>query len=316
MKVGDMQQRCSEEQRSRWAETVSKAFRKEKLGNYTRLHLTSMATPSSIEDTSSGNHSVAKPAWHRLLAITSWRDEKTSSMMPPSSPWTDYLELKIPQYSKQLLPLLRSLGFGAPLDLVDVVEVMISTASLLRKSSLLHNETQDDITLNNLFNLLRNEYRITNVCDSQSDAHCQAIFILCGLLSMVYEPSTEGQARVKAPSWLIAHGLIQPEVPIRTILNKPIGLFLRSYGQLLLESRHEIHTKPQSSRLDQVSEQVYASSLSAYSLKHIGKINFEWTDILSNNLTFLPLIRTLLVFQYPSFCAMSIWPVQHSIFDM
>ncbi|KAI1276949.1 hypothetical protein F5Y07DRAFT_118024 [Xylaria sp. FL0933] len=254
---------------------------------------------------------MPQPKWQRLLEITTWRAEASGAPVPLSSPWTEHLERSITRYSDHLLPLLKSFGFRAPLDVLDVVEVLITIASLLRKSTSSQDKTQSETTLAILLILLRKEYRvtadgITADCAAQNDACHQAIFILCGLLSMVYEPSTQGQARINAPDWLVAHQLVQPEVSLRTILDRPLGFFLRSYGQLLPEPRHHI---------SQATRQVYASSLSAYSLRNIGKITFEWTGTLSNHLTFLPLTRTLLIFRYPSFCAMNLWPSGHSIFD-
>ncbi|KAB5583447.1 hypothetical protein GE09DRAFT_1078943 [Coniochaeta sp. 2T2.1] len=284
-----------------------------------------MTTPVSISKPRSGACSTVRLAMERLLAVTTWAGHRDSpdsaSPEASSSSWTTYLESSIPRYHNQLLPLLRSLGFGSPLgekmEVVDVVEVLISTASFLRDMASSHGETKSGATLTNLLIRLKDEYGIKEDTNSQDFACYQALFILCGLLSMLYEPSTEGQARINAPDWPVSQQLIQPEVPLKNIRDKPLGFFLRFYGQLLPEPRHQAYgIRTQFSKTVGTVEQVYASSLSAYSLRNIGKISFEWTDTLSNHLTFLPLSRTLLLFRYPSFCTMSLWPEGHSIFDI
>ena len=50
---------------------------------------------------------------------------------------------------------------------------------------------------------------------------------------------------------------------------------------------------------------IHASSLRFNILKEIGKVNVEWTDVLSTHLIFNAITRTLYLFRLPSFCAVS-----------
>jgi hypothetical protein len=180
-----------------------------------------------------------------LLEITTWRNEASVTPVPLSSPWTEYLELSVARYSDHLLLLLNSLGFRAPLEVVDVVEILITIASLLKTSTSSQDKTQNGTTLTTLLILLRKEYQTRADCMASNDACYQAIFILCGLLSIVYEPSTRGQARINTPDRLIAHQLVQPEVSLGAILDRPLGFILLSTYSLntnipLLADRLEI----------------------------------------------------------------------------
>ena len=93
------------------------------------------------------------------------------------------------------------------------------------------------------------------------------------------------------------------------ISKRPLASLLRGFGHLL--PTHEL-----AADLDERSSALlHAPSISYYSLKTVGKIRIVWTSALACHLMFQPRDRSLLLFAFPTFCALSLKTPAQSSFE-
>ena len=91
---------------------------------------------------------------------------------------------------------------------------------------------------------------------------------------------------------------------------RPISNLLRGYGPLL--PTYEQVTRG----IDSVeSNTIRVSSLNYASLKMMAKVNIEWTPVLSSHLVFRPMSRTLMLYKFPTFCALHAISGKDLVFD-
>lgn len=244
--------------------------------------------------------------WTTLLAAISDQD---SDDTPATSPWCEHLERHVPECLDSLQPLLQYLG--SKTEVHDAIEVGATIARLLMSSV----GQASSPSIDSLIASLRTEYQVSQTSEASfdRDAHRQGVFLILGWLCMLFNVTTNfgkpDKACIEVPDSLLALG-VKKEASYRSIAEKPFGLALRSFGSLLPTPRYD-HT-----RMEAKSEQVIAAGLSAYAMRFIGKVSFEWTDSLSSHLTFQPITRKLFLFRYPSFCAMNLRSRNHSAFDV
>jgi hypothetical protein len=91
---------------------------------------------------------------------------------------------------------------------------------------------------------------------------------------------------------------------------RPIASLLRGYGHLLPSFEHVTREIEHSE-----STLIRVSSLNFASLKMMAKVNIEWTPILVYHLVFRPMSRTLMVYKFPTFCAMHAVSKTNLVFD-
>lgn len=75
-----------------------------------------------------------------------------------------------------------------------------------------------------------------------------------------------------------------------------LGPLLRGPDKVLATAQHDLVSL------------LYVSSLNVASLQRVSKINIEWTNSLGCHLMFDPLKRLLLLYRFPTFCALSLAP--------
>lgn len=119
------------------------------------------------------------------------------------------------------------------------------------------------------------------------------IFIIVGWLTMLFRPlgpaSTDSNFRLLL---LDKQSHFKASQGIETS-RRPIAGLLRGLGSLL--------PNVETGRPDQI----HVSRLNVWTLKTIGKINIQWVDTLSAHLDFHPASKTLLLFRFPTFCAVN-----------
>lgn len=81
---------------------------------------------------------------------------------------------------------------------------------------------------------------------------------------------------------------------------RPVLTTFRSFKQLHWGERLDEHAYGVSREADNL----YAASLSIYSLRYFGHVTIQWVDTISEHLRFNPANRRLSLFRFPSFCAL------------
>lgn len=91
---------------------------------------------------------------------------------------------------------------------------------------------------------------------------------------------------------------------------RPFASVLRGFGHLLPPCQ------TLSSNIDNSpSLSLHASSISYHSLKNVAKVRIQWTSALSCHLMFYPSSRSLLMFAFPTLCALSLRSAGDSAFE-
>jgi hypothetical protein len=91
---------------------------------------------------------------------------------------------------------------------------------------------------------------------------------------------------------------------------RPIANLLRGYGHLLPSFEHVTREIENSE-----STFIRVSSLNYASLKMMAKVNIEWTPVLTCHLVFRPMSRTLMLYKFPTFCAIHAISKEDLVFD-
>ena len=199
------------------------------------------------------------------------------------------------------------LGYPSPLKVWHGLEFVIMTAKVL-KCNENHGASISEIldTILVSYNVDSNSREISNVASQSGE---QAIFATIGWLTMLYKPAKATgngfnlQLEVKQASLKPLHA--------RDVSKRPIPGFLRGLGDIM--PNPDLRSGASN---DRRSEQIHTSTLNYYALQHIGNIHVQWVDTLSAHLEFHAFSRTLMLFRFPSFCAInSLTPEQSHCFD-
>lgn len=102
---------------------------------------------------------------------------------------------------------------------------------------------------------------------------------------------------------LLPDGVKQPKHPQSQRLAdrcmRPVVTTFRSFKQLHWPERSDEHTYG----ISRETDNLYAASLSFYSLRYFGHVTIQWVDTITDHLRFNPANRRLSLFRFPSFCA-------------
>ena len=277
-----------------------------------------MSTTREVVESDLEMQNVAKTtqkSQDRLWEILRGPETGCRELSTPLEPWINYIRGELCTCKNHIRPLTEHLGF--PSETEDPLDIVASIASILQTLGT-DSENSPTVSISSIASDLRAEYRKAQNPEPISNEVQGAIFAIIGWLSMIYQPSfngTSSDACLAVPDTLLAAG-VRNKVPLRSITELPIGMAMRTVGQLFPVPRHRNHSKLVISQGSATSDSLYAPSCSAYSLQTFGKIDFEWTDTISSHLTFHQVARKVLLFRFPSLCALSIWSEGASLFDV
>lgn len=192
-------------------------------------------------------------------------------------------------------PLWSILSRAVPVTAEDILEFTISIVAVLRDAPK-EGMSIDEILQSILVPLERDLDRL-GVDIANASRH--AVFMVLSWLTMIYEASgdkSNGRFRIKLP--LQSEGVREEQNMDNA--SRPLSRLLRGFGQLLPSTEVVLAAieKP-------TPDLIYANNLNMFSLKLINKIRIEWTNSLGCHLMFSPLSRTLSIFRFPSFCAIT-----------
>ena len=178
---------------------------------------------------------------------------------------------------------------------------------------------QSDITFDGVVLNLEAKSLLTTNDEAHFFAH-QLVFIITGLITMLYEPSLEPQTdrlvitngtmeRHKAPrsvTWT-KHYLEKTETtefPVNVLLKHLSTMDGPIPHQAIESSRveHDALQASESSRVEQ--DALQASNLCYYTLTAMANIKIRWVKNVCEHLEFNQREKVLKIFCFPSFCAM------------
>ena len=193
-------------------------------------------------------------------------------------------------------PLWHLLGFTTPLTFEHCLRFLTELAAVFR------NNIQDGISVDETILLVLGRFDSSqDILDNEIRA-CARQAVFCGVawLTMIFQPSLNAcdscDFSIDMP--LGREGLRSNQSIENT--RRPIVSLVREFGGFL-PSIEGI-----SSGVDlSLFNLLYASNLNFASLRLVGKIRIKWTKTLGCHLMFEPLSRTLLLFSFPTLCALS-----------
>lgn len=219
------------------------------------------------------------------LPDTTYRD------WPGVAAFFHHIEDQIVLSQKSILdPFIQALeqagGASSPLD---AHELLISIAAIFNDTN------DDDASLSDHLDTLLSKHGITKSTAISNDTGIRLIFAAFCWLTCLLTPS-----QIQSDALCIVILPKQSGLRARQMIDnahRPIAGLLRGFGNIL---------PPVESKNDQThqSELLHTSVLNFYSLKTVGKINIQWVDILSAHLEFHPLSRTLMLYRFPTMCAL------------
>jgi hypothetical protein len=116
-----------------------------------------------------------------------------------------------------------------------------------------------------------------------------------GVLTMLFNWKSQSSDQQLSVSVTTARANVTRNQILRTAVARATGSMIRNLDCLpvaILENADQ-------------SNLLYLSSLNLASLINVGRIHIEWTDQLGSHLLFDPSLRTLKLFKFPSFCAIT-----------
>lgn len=221
--------------------------------------------------------------------------EATQKDWPGLQAYLRYLEGQFRTTASECFrPLCDIFGYAVPITPDDLLKFVTSIVKVFRDS---HNEALsiDEV----LESTLPVECRLSQLDHSAADLSRQAVFRVLSWLTMIFEASdhtAEGRFQISVP--LKGEGIREEQLMDNA--RRPISRLIRGFGQLLPT------TDQVSAAIEKPSPDfIYSTHLNVYSLKLIDKIQIEWTNSIGCHLMFSPLSRTLTLYRFPSFCAMT-----------
>ncbi|EGX90880.1 hypothetical protein CCM_07300 [Cordyceps militaris CM01] len=140
-------------------------------------------------------------------------------------------------------------------------------------------------------------------------AHDECMIVVFAIIcwgSMILQPQVT--RRQSANPCLSVHQLSARHQGLKMdFVRRPIPVIFRNFRKTL--------TSRQLQRTSVTGEPciLFVSTINYHSLRTIGKVRLKWVDNLSSHLNFDSRTRTLSVFQFPSFCALSTIPSDRGI---
>ena len=250
--------------------------------------------PSDLELNHTQSLSESQAAQNRLLRNIFGIQGEPILQWPGATAWIQHFEnsCRVPR-NPLFEETIHALGRQSPMTLGDITELAIVIANILRKTE------ARKISIDGVSEEIHREYGVQRSESHAQNAIRQTIFsIVCLLTTLVQSKMGDSAAvfEIHLPVGLLAVRSSQGIVNSR----RPLGSLLRGFGELLphVVSEHNCGTS-------KASDLLYGSSLCHCSLKTISKVNIKWVDDLSAHLVFQPLTRTLMLFRFPTFCALS-----------
>ena len=188
--------------------------------------------------------------------------------------------------------ILSTLGYSTPADPTDAVDLIIMIVAVF-KSSQIHR-----ISVQDMLEALLKDYKTTIKEADDRKSSQQAIFtIICWFTALV-KPAMDNSANNTHTSIIAGQSAAKPTQGTINP-NRPIGGLIRSLGSSPPYPEAKALISHEQSGL------MYVASLNAYSLKKTGRVSIQWVDVLSDHEDFQPSTRTLMLFWFPTFCALN-----------
>lgn len=240
-----------------------------------------------------------------------------TSHWPGSNAYLQYIEGQVQELWCEFTPAAFSvLGYPARFEVSHGLQFLAVVAGLFK------DDQKDGISISELCDSVMTQYNVDPDSEeiSKEIIHSgeQAIFAAIGWLSMLYKPA-KATARSFNLNLEPKQASLKP-LHMRDVAKRPVAGFLRGLGNILPSPDPKCGgfgggAIPGASN-DGRSQQIYTSTLNYYSLRTIGNINIKWVDTLSAHLEFHTFSRTLMLFRFPSFCALNcLDPEQLHCFD-
>ena len=232
----------------------------------------------------------------RFFEVTFGINERRVGEWPGVRAYLHYLE----QETKSLgvatfQPLWHLLRFTTPLTFEDHLSFLTEVGAVLRDAS------QDGVSIDETIRLILERLHFSeDILDNETMAYArQAVFCGVAWLTMIFQPSLNAREnRNLSINLPLSFEGLRSDQSIENA-RRPIVSLFRGFGDFLPS------TERMSSELDALSSNLlYASNLNFESLKTVGKIRIEWTNALGCHLMFEPLSRTLLLYSFPTLCAL------------
>jgi len=136
----------------------------------------------------------------------------------------------------------------------------------------------------------------TMLADARDDKCLIAVFAVLCWGSMILQPKLTWRGEAAAPC-LAIHQLPADHQGLKMdFVHRPIPAVFRNFQKALARRRKPVTDD---------STALFVSTINYYSLRTIGKVSLKWVDNLSCHLSFDSRTRTLSVFRFPSFCALT-----------
>ena len=225
---------------------------------------------------------------HTLFGLT----ENAMVQWPGLLIWVRYMEKEAQRIWGCSNPSsLSLLGYSSEFKISDALKFIITVAEILNESS------EAAITINEVFNSFIAKSGLTASSLVIREAGYHATFAIIGWLTMLYKPlrSTCSDFQLKPERKQVGIKSYQSIDGAR----RPIAGFLLGLGNLLPATERTIGQGG-----DKSSGNIHISAINFHALSTVAKVNIEWVDTLSAHLQFDVPSRSLLLFRFPTFCAL------------
>lgn len=280
-------------------------FRQPVRSRTSRLRSSFTKNFSKESDTESGKVETIRKRKVEFLCTIFDLDEVGQSHWPGTETYMAYLESQVQELwcGTSPQPFFSLLGYSNPLEASHCFEILTVIAGAFKSSQ------KDGVSICEIFDSILTQYHIDpntqQISQVVRQTGEQAVFAAIGWLSMLYRPTKASDSCFRLNGEAKQVDLKQSHT--REGAKRPIAGFLRGLGNLLPypETRNTGAGRGFGGLIDRNSEQIQMSTLNYYALKRIGNIHIEWVDTLSAHLEFHVFTRTLMLFRFPTCCAVN-----------
>ncbi|KAF1983117.1 hypothetical protein K402DRAFT_182852 [Aulographum hederae CBS 113979] len=172
----------------------------------------------------------------------------------------------------------------------DVHHLLVTIAGIF-------SEAEDaEISLMDFLELVLSKYGVSRPVPIDDDAGRRVLFAAMCWLTSTLTPSKDISPNALCISILPKQSGFRRQHRMDDA-SRPVAKFLRGFGNILPSADLRVAQGQQ-------SELLHASVLNFYSLSTVGKVNIQWVDTLSAHLEFHSLSRTLMLYRFPTMCAL------------